>query len=122
MTFAPTSHAQALPQGPGHGWLRRSSRWPSRQLVARSEAHGPSMLRAEEELLSCMPSFNDAKAYSDVSLAPIDRGRAFGVQSMTRIGSSNGSGGGSPDVATITDHVIRRFLDPALQLRKPDIQ
>jgi N,N-dimethylformamidase len=76
------------------------------------------MLRTKEELLSYVLPFKDAKARSDVVLAPLGRGDVFSVGSMTWIGSLQGSGTDATDVAKITSNVIRRFLDPAPLPRK----
>jgi N,N-dimethylformamidase len=80
--------------------------------LARSEGHARSMLRTKEELLSFVEPFRDAKARSDVVLAPIGRGDVFAVGSMTWVGGLWNPDGEPTDVATITANVIRRFLDP----------
>ena len=92
---------------------------PGTWWLGRSEGHHPSMMRTKEELLSYAPPFRDAKARSDVVLAPVGRGDVFAVGSMTWIGSLHGDGPEPTDVATITANVIRRFLDPAPLPRKP---
>ena len=92
---------------------------PGTWWLGRSEGHDPSMLRTKEELLSYVPPFRDAKARSDVVLAPVGWGDVFAVGSMTWIGSLHGEGPEPTDVATITANVIRRFLDPAPLPRKP---
>ena len=81
--------------------------------LARSEGHAASMLRTKEEMLSFILPFRDAKARSDMVLAPVGRGDVFAVGSMTWIGALHGPNGATTDVATITANVIRRFLDPA---------
>ena len=86
--------------------------------LARSEGHAESMLRTKEELLSYVLPFKDAKARSDMTLAPIGRGDVFSVGSMTWIGSLQGSDTEATDVAKITSNIIRRFLDPAPLPRK----
>ena len=90
---------------------------PGTWWLASSEHHDASMLRTKEELLSYIPPFADAKARSDVTLAPIGAGDVFAVGSMTWVGSLHGDQGSS-DIATITENVIRRFLDPAPIPRK----
>lgn len=85
---------------------------PQTWWLGRSEGHAPSMMRTKEELLSYVPPFHDAKARSDVALAPVGRGHVFSVGSMTWIGSLHGEGGVPTDIATVTSNVIRRFLDP----------
>ena len=87
--------------------------------LGRSEGHHASMMRTKEELLSYVPPFRDAKARSDVVLAPVGQGDVFAVGSMTWIGALHGEGPAPTDVATITANVIRRFLDPAPIPRKP---
>jgi N,N-dimethylformamidase len=87
--------------------------------LARSEGHHASMMRTKEELLSYLPPFRDAKARSDLVLAPVGQGDVFAVGSMTWIGALHGQGSTPTDVATITANVIRRFLDPAPIARKP---
>ena len=67
-----------------------------------------------------MPPFHDAKARSDMVLAPVGLGDVFAVGSMTWIGALHGEGPAPTDVATITANVIRRFLDPAAVPRKAD--
>jgi N,N-dimethylformamidase len=86
--------------------------------LARSEGHAESMLRTKEELLSYVLPFKDAKARSDVALAPVGRGDVFSVGSMTWIGSLQSSGTDATDAAKITSNVIRRFLDPTPLPRK----
>ena len=82
--------------------------------LASSEHHDPSMLRTKEELLSYVAPFADAKARSDVVLAPVGDGDVFSVGSMTWIGSLHGARLGiATDVARITANVLHRFLDPA---------
>jgi hypothetical protein len=88
--------------------------------LARSEGHHASMMRTKEELLSYVPPFHDAKARSDLVLAPVGQGDVFAVGSMTWIGALHGEGPAPTDVATITANVIRRFLDPAPLPRKPE--
>jgi len=86
--------------------------------LARSEGHAESMMRTKEELLSYVLPFKDAKARSDVALAPVGLGDVFAVGSMTWIGSLHGTDTGATDVAKITSNVIRRFLDPTPLPRK----
>ncbi len=88
--------------------------------LGRSEGHHASMMRTKEELLSYVPPFHDAKARSDMVLAPLGLGDVFAVGSMTWIGALHGEGPAPTDVATITANVIRRFLDPAAVPRKAD--
>jgi hypothetical protein len=90
--------------------------------LASSEHHDPSMLRTKEELLSYIAPFPDAKARSDVVLAPIGDGDVFSVGSMTWIGSLHGARSDiATDVARITSNVLHRFLDPTpLPRRDPD--
>jgi N,N-dimethylformamidase len=88
--------------------------------LAKSEGHASSMLRTKEELLSYVPPFSDAKARSDVALAPLGDGDVFAVGSMTWIGSLHGEGLEPTDVARITANVIRRFLDPSPLPRKAE--
>jgi N,N-dimethylformamidase len=76
------------------------------------------MMRTKEELLSYVLPFKDAKARSDVALAPVGLGDVFAVGSMTWIGSLHGTDTGATDVAKITSNVIRRFLDPTPLPRK----
>jgi hypothetical protein len=81
--------------------------------LARSEGHAPDMLRTKEELLSYVPPFADAKARSDMALAPVGQGDVFAVGSMTWVGALHGATAGEPtDVAKITAHVLHRLLDP----------
>lgn len=87
--------------------------------LARSEGHHPSMLRTKEELLSYVAPFADAKARSDLVLAPVGQGDVFAVGSMTWVGALHGPGGVPTDVGRITANVLRRFLDPAPLPRKP---
>jgi len=91
--------------------------------LARSEGHAASMLRTKEELLSHAPLAQDAKARSDMVLAPVGNGMVFAVGSMTWIGALHGGQGGEAagptDVATVTTNVLRRFLDPVPLPRKP---
>jgi N,N-dimethylformamidase len=87
--------------------------------LGRSEGHHASMMRTKEELLSYVPPFRDAKARSDLVLAPVGLGDVFAVGSMTWIGALYGEDPEPTDVATITANVIRRFLDPAPIARKP---
>lgn len=93
---------------------------PQTWWLARSEGHASSMMRTKEELLSYIPPFHDAKARSDVALAPVGQGHVFTVGSMTWIGSLHGTGAAPTDVARITANVIRRFLDPAPLPRRPE--
>ena len=87
--------------------------------LGQSEGHAASMLRTKEELLSYVAPFRDAKARSDMVLAPIGQGDVFAVGSMTWIGALHGEGAEPTDVARITANVIRRFLNPAPLPRKP---
>ena len=87
--------------------------------LGRSEGHAASMLRTKEELLSNALPMADAKARSDMVLAPVGQGDVFAVGSMTWIGSLHGTGTEPTDVATITANVLQRFLDPKPLPRKP---
>lgn len=80
--------------------------------LARSDGHAASMLRTKEELLSFVEPFRDAKARSDVVLAPLGRGHVFAVGSMTWVGALWTPDGAPTDVARITANVLRRLLDP----------
>lgn len=86
---------------------------PGTWWLARSEGHAPSMLRTKEELLSYVEPFRDAKARSDVVLAPVGRGHVFAVGSMTWVGALWTPDGTPTDVARVTANVLARFLDPA---------
>jgi hypothetical protein len=94
---------------------------PGTWWLARSVGHAPSMLRTKEELLSYVPPFRDAKARSDIVVAPVGDGDVFAVGSMTWIGALRDPDGRNGDVATITGNVLRRFLDPEpIPRRTPD--
>ena len=94
---------------------------PGTWWLARSAGHAPSMLRTKEELLSYVPPFRDAKARSDIVVAPVGDGDVFAVGSMTWIGALRDPDGRTGDVATITGNVLRRFLDPEpIPRRVPD--
>lgn len=86
---------------------------PGTWWLARSAGHARSMLRTKEELLSFVEPFRDAKARSDVVLAPRGRGHVFAVGSLTWIGALWTPEGEPTDVARITANVLRRLLDPA---------